>query len=249
MNKLILILLFVIASSNAWAKELTVMFGVSRPPFISQDPPSGISYELFKLISSRLQWQFQAQFAPNKRMEYELSNMTVDVIVEVQKNNDGVFYSDPFVAYRNFAVSRSQDKIKFNNYADLKGRSVCAWQNAAKNLGTEFADQISTFSDYKEFPHQEAQVRYWLSKKCEVIIIDDTLLKWWVNVLAPSFQQRKRDVDTDILFNPLPNNTLWWYVAFSNEKLRDSFNIELHKIRSNQEYDKIREKVSFTRRR
>jgi polar amino acid transport system substrate-binding protein len=240
-------LLFVVACSNAWAKELTVMFGVSRPPFISQEPPSGISYELFKLISSRLQWKFQAQFAPNKRMEHELSNMTVDAIVEVQKNNDSVFYSEPFVAYRNFAVSRAQDNIKFNAYADLQGRSVCAWQNATKNLGAAFAKQVATFSAYNEFPHQEAQVRSWLSRQCEVIIIDDTLLKWWVNALAPSFQQRKREVDTDILFKPLPNNTLWWYVAFSNEKLRDSFNVELDKIRSSQEYEKIREQVSFTR--
>jgi len=190
MKKTLLILAFVVASSTVGAKELTVMFGDSRPPFISQNPPSGISYELFKLISSRLEWQFQAQFAPNKRMEYELSNMKADVIVEVQKSNPNVFYSDPFIAYRNFAVSRSPDKISFSGFSNLKGHSVCAWQNATKNLGAAFAKQVPFFREYKEFPHQEDQVRYWLSRQCEVIIIDDTLLKWWVNTLSPSFQLR-----------------------------------------------------------
>jgi len=242
-SKFLLIVLLIVVCSNGWAKELTVMFGDSRPPFISQDPPSGISYELFKLISSRLQWNFQAQFAPNKRMEYELSNMKVDVIVEVQKGNDNLFYSDPYIAYRNFAVSRSQDKVNFLDYSDLKGRSVCAWQNATKNLGAEFEKQVSNFSAYKEFPLQEDQVRYWLSKQCEVIIIDDTLLKWWVNALNPAFEQRKRGMDEDLVFAPLPSQMLWWYVAFSNENLRDSFNLELQNIRSNQEYEKIREQV------
>jgi hypothetical protein len=76
-----------------------------------------------------------------------------------------------------------------------------------------------------------------------VIIIDDTLLKWWVNVLSPAFQQRKREIDEDLVFAPLPNHKLWWYVAFRNENLRDSFNVELKKIRTNLEYEKIREKV------
>jgi polar amino acid transport system substrate-binding protein len=238
--------LLIVVCSNAWSKELTVMFGDSRPPFISQDPPSGISYELFSLISSRLQWDFQEQFAPNKRMEYELSNMKVDAIVEVQKGNDKAYYSDPFIAYRNFAVSHSQDKINFLDFldfSDLKGWSVCAWQNATKNLGAAFEKQVPTFSAYKEFPLQEDQVRYWLSKQCEVIIIDDTVLKWWINVLSPAFQQRKRGIDENLVFAPLPNHKLWWYVAFSNESLRDSFNLELQKIRFNKEYDKIREQV------
>lgn len=244
-NKVILILLLAITSSNAFAKELTVIFGVSRPPFISQDPPSGISYELFNIIASRLGWQFQAKFASNKRMEHELSSMVVDVIVEVQKSNDLAYYSDPFLAYRNFAVSRAKDNIIFRDYADLKGRSVCSWQNASKNLGVTFENQIPNFKLYKEYPYQETQVRSWLSKECEVILIDDTLLKWWVNALEPSFHQRNRDIDIDLLFAPLPNNELWWYVAFHNEKLRDNFNLELQKIRSTKEYERIREQVSF----
>ncbi|MFT7371939.1 MAG: polar amino acid transport system substrate-binding protein [Oleiphilaceae bacterium] len=243
MSNFLRMVLLIVVCSNGSAKELTVMFGDSRPPFISQDPPSGISYELFKLISSRLQWRFQAQFAPNKRMEYELSNMKVDAIVEVQKDNNNAFYSDPFIAYRNFAVSRSRDKINFLDFSDLKGWSVCAWQNATKNLGAAFEKQVPTFSAYKEFPFQEDQVRHWLSKQCEAIIIDDTVLKWWVNVLNPAFQQRKRGMDEGLVFVPLPNHKLWWYVAFSDESLRDSFNLELQKIRSNQEYEKIREQV------
>jgi polar amino acid transport system substrate-binding protein len=163
LNKFLLTVALFIVCSNGGANELTVMFGDSRPPFISQDPPSGISYELFKLISSRLQWNFKAQFAPNKRMEYELLNMKVDAIVEVQKDNDRAFYSDPFIAYRNFAVSHSRDKINFLEYSDLRSRSVCAWQNATKNLGATFEKQVPYFSAYKEFPLQKDQVRYWLS--------------------------------------------------------------------------------------
>jgi len=50
-------------------------------------------------------------------------------------------------------------------------------------------------------------------------------------------------MDDRLVFAPLPNHMLWWYVAFSDETLRDSFNAELRIIRSNQEYQNIRERV------
>ncbi len=248
-SRLFLVVVLAFISLNTWSEEseLTVMFGISRPPFISEAPPSGISYELFELISSRLDWAFKPVFAPNQRMDLELANMHVDAIVEVQKNNDELFFSDPYIAYRNYAVSRTRDQLDFKDYSDLEGYSVCAWQNATKNLGSSFEKEIPSFREYKEYPLQEKQVRSWLSTQCEVIIIDDTLLKWWINLLAPSFTDRHREVDKEIVFAPLPNNKLWWYVAFKHEAQRDQFNAELQKIRANGEYDKIREQVLLER--
>lgn len=221
------------------------MFGVSRPPFIQDNPPSGISFELFSTIAGNLGWQFKPLFAPNARMEKAIEELTIDAIVETQQLNEKAFYSAPFIAYRNFAVSRTQSQLSFESYQSLAGYSVCAWQNASKHLGKLFSQNTSSFKDYKEFSHQEKQVKSWLSGECEVIIIDDTLLKWWINVLTPKFLELGRSLDLDIQFDPLPNNTLWWFVAFKDENLRDQFDLELKKLRASGEYDRIREKVTL----
>ena len=224
-------------------EEKRVVFGVSRPPFIMEDQKTGISYELFKFIANEMGIDFQPIFASNARMQLLKKNDSFDIIVEVQKSDSTLFYSAPFIVYRNFVVIKSDENFQFNDYSDLAGKSVCAWQNAKKNLGEAFSSQIPKFEKYKEFPIQENQVHNWLVGNFEVIIIDDTLLKWWIKRLVPKIEKLGHKVDlNNIQYQRLPGNSdLWWYVVFKDKSLRDRFDIILEKMKKNGEYDRIRE--------
>ena len=243
MNMLLLLGLGIFAAltAPAAADPLNVMYGVSRPPFIMEGDRTGISYELATAAFDRMGVATKPFFGSNKRLEAMLERNRVHVAVEVQKTDPRLFYSDRFVAYRNFAVSRRRDNVRMQEFADLRGHSVCAWQNANEHLG--ITELTSTFSSYQEFPEQIDQVRLWMAGRCEVILIDDTLLKWHMKILEPELKRQGIVVDSDLRFDPFPgDNHLWFYVGFTNRDIRDSFNDALAALRSDGSYDDIRER-------
>lgn len=167
----------------------------------------------------------------------------IDVAVEMPATNSGIFYSDAFTVYRNFAVSRKSDQISMKTFSDLRGQSVCAWQGASAHLGKPLRRAIHEFSAYREFPLQEQQVGNWLAKLCDVILIDDTLLKWHMKNLVDNFKSYRRNVDLELVYHPLPgNNEIWFHVGFRDEALRNRFNQVLTEIRKDGTYDSIRER-------
>ncbi|WP_417831530.1 substrate-binding periplasmic protein [Terasakiella sp.] len=238
----------IIFPENTLAKEpLKVVFGISRPPFIDNDPPRGISWELANAVFKKMQVEIIPSFYPNKRMERALIQGDVDIAVEVQPTHPDLYYSNPFISYRNFVVTRKREDITFRNWQDLTGYRVNAWQGALFHLGTGFRKVMRGFKLYKEFPLQKAQVQRWLLGSFDAIIIDETLLAWWIQTILPSLNEAERNqLDLNFTYAPVPqNNELWWYVGFRDPKLRDTFNIHLQSIQQNGDYARIREQYKL----
>ncbi len=251
--RLFLMILFlcfisIVFPENTMAKEpLKVVFGISRPPFIDNNPPRGISWELANAVFKKMQVEIIPSFYPNKRMERALTQGDVDIAVEVQPTDPSLYYSTPFISYRNFVVTRKKDNITFQNWQDLAGYRVNAWQGALFHLGTEFRKSMRDFQLYKEFPLQKAQVQRWLFGSFDAIIIDETLLAWWIQKILPSLDETERNqLDLNFAYAPISqNNELWWYVGFRNPELRDTFNIHLQSIHQNGDYIRIREQYKL----
>lgn len=233
-------LLFLMTSS-AFSKQLTVMFGLSRPPFIVDNPPSGISLNLFRELNKDLGYKIKPVFASNKRMEQAAVDKNIDVIVEVQKNLKGMYYSSEFISYRNHVIVKKNGITGFNKWSDLKGVSVCAWQNADKMLGDKFISSKNEFKSYREFGIQVEQVRNWLVDQCQAILIDDTLFKYHLNNLINENPTVKSRYSIDYELFPFPgNHELWFYIGFKDRSIRDKFDDKLKSIKSNGTYQKIR---------
>lgn len=221
--------------------ELTVAFGQSRPPYIDEVQGDGISLRLFDGVAKGLGWKYRPLFVSNKRMQKLLEAGKVNISVEVQPENTSLYYSQPFIAYFNYAFHHKDIELNLNNIDDLKSFSLCAWQNARKHLGIQH--WTSNKEDYWEYPEQKWQIVDWLNGRCEVLLIDDTVLNWHVKQFNARSSENKPDVDMDVfekVLIPTRQNPLWFYVGFTDAELRDAFDKQLPQLKQSGRYEKIR---------
>ncbi len=234
-----MIVMFWLGLATDAAAEDKVAFGTSRPPYVMQDASTGISIELFKLVYGRLERPFIPKYVGNVRMERSLSNGEVDVAVEVKKSDPRMFYSKEFVSYQNFIIVRQADKLRISDFTDLAGKSVCTWQQADEHLGQKFQAAMASFR-YHEFVDQEAQVRVFLGGRCNTIIIDEKIFRYWVERLRGDPVFAKRIVSTDFFYQPVPGQSKnRFYVGFRDGGLRDRFDKELDALKTSGKYDEI----------
>ncbi len=234
-----MIVTFCLGLATEAAAEDKVAFGTSRPPYVMQDASTGISVELFKRVFGKLDRPFIPKYVGNVRMERMLSNGEIDIAVEVKKTDPRMFYSKEFVSYQNFIIVRQTDKARISAFADLAGKSVCTWQQADEHLGREFQEAMESFS-YHEFVDQEAQVRVFLGGRCNVIVIDEKIFKYWVERLRGDPVFAKRIVSTDFFYQPVPGQSKnVFYVGFRDGDLRNRFDRELDVLKANGKYDEI----------
>ncbi|TMP31842.1 hypothetical protein CWB99_00020 [Pseudoalteromonas rubra] len=221
-----------------FAKELTVAFGLSRPPYVDERSGSGISVELFKQAAEPLGWQYKTLFVSIKRMKRLVERGDIDVAVEMSRAQPGLHYSVPFISYSNYAIHSSNSDFTLNSMQELASHSICAWQNASEHL--KLNEIVAGKEDYLEFSKQRDQVIDWLNGKCDVILIDDTLLHWHLSELNQSSSVVINKQWGKVLL-PFENNPLWFYVAFADAQLRDEFNASLKKLVQTGRYQQIRE--------
>lgn len=218
-------------------KSLNIAFGEGRPPFVYQENGKWKGFEIDivkEALESKGYKVGKVSHVVNKMLEEALKR-NFDVSVSVQDINDGAYYSDNFVTYINYAISREEDKIQIDKISDLTKHFPIAWQNAYKNLGEEYAkyygpDKKDKLSNYKEFGNQEEQNKFFWSKRANVIIIDKTIFSWYQKQLAPNQKV--------IFHNIFPAET-HYQVKFLDKKIRDDFNEALHAMRKNGRYEAI----------
>lgn len=242
-----LLVLFSLGGHAEEVQALKVVFGQARPPFVMPEEMSGVSVDLAREVFARMGLTFVPLFASNKRMEVELQQGRVDVAVEVQPTDPALFYSQPFIVYRNYLITRRQQNIQFSGrWSDLRGVKVCAWQNAAQSLGQEFAEASKDFARYREYSSQRTQVEEWLLYNCDAIVIDSELLTWQWQSLREQSPRVFGTSDMDVVRVPLPQaHELWWHVGFRSQALRDRFDEALAQIRADGSYQRLRQRYGL----
>lgn len=241
----LLVLSFFTYDSPLAAKEINFAFSYDIPPFVMEKGTSGLEIEIVREALKHNGHTFTVLQCSYKRLQIAVKRMeSVDAAAAVRKTeDDGTYYSDNFVLFKNYAITKKSSGITLNNISDLKGKRIVAWQNAHRDLGEEFASLFSPdvkaphIKRYQEIPVQKKQVwMFWLGKQ-DVIVIDESIFLWFTKQLSLETTIGDEPVYHEIFQIPTE-----FQVNFNSEKIRDDFNEGLIHIRQNGVYQQIHDK-------
>ncbi len=241
-GRILIFLLPLLTISSGYAKELLIAFGFDDPPFMMNKARGGIEVEVVREALKYVGHRFKpVQMSHPQAME-NIRNRGTDATVNMLQKDDGSYYSDNYITFRNFAFSRRESGITIERIADLKGKRVIAWEDAHKALGPEFealfAPTIKApYRDkYIEVTHQADQVRMFWNEQTDVVVMDESIMLYHSKHL-----DTRPDIGRLVYHKIFPRTTAY-RISFRDKKIRDDFNQGLRHIRKNGTYKAIYQK-------
>lgn len=238
-------LIFVITSTAASAEDLVIGFADHSAPYVMPDNlDPGISVEIVREAFRIVGLDIKPAYQSYKRIKEQVRQGRLDGAAgAMPEGEEGLYFSEPCIAFDNVAIVRKNDGIEISGIADLPGHRVVAWQNAHDHLGGEFQQLFGDHvrddyvQRYYDLADQVAQVRMFWSERADVIVIDDVIFDYMTSLLADDFE-----IDQDLERHRIFGGLTVFSVAFSDKTLRDQFNRGLAKLRQSGAYDAIYEK-------
>ncbi|HMA50190.1 MAG TPA: transporter substrate-binding domain-containing protein [Magnetospirillaceae bacterium] len=235
---------FLALSACAWlsagacpARDLRGAFGQEKAPYlwVENDQVKGLEYDIVRAALAAAGDGLVPTTLPNRRVTIALSGDEFDMVTGMQVNQAGdAFYSDEYLAYANYAITRKAKHIKLSGLSDLFGHSVSIWQNAWEDLNLgKLRPAGPNGLDYTEFTSQYRQTKFFWVGRCDVTVIDRNIFLWYSRQFADEI-----DTTVELDFqNILPQVRV--RAAFRDIRDRDAFNAGLKTIRANGGYERI----------
>ncbi len=242
-NGVLICTFFSFLSHPATSKELDIAFGQSRPPYIYHELGiwRGIEIDIVRESLRYQGYSFKNEIhVVNKRLKKAVTTMGFDAAVSVQESDDGTYYSDSFITYKNIALSKKKDGIVINNTEDLTKYTTVAWQSAYLNLGPEYEKFFgpntskSHLEKYSEFGDQERQNAFFWLGRAQILIVDKYVFQWFRKKLASTYDTTEQIELHDIF--PVETH---YQVSFKDKILRDDFNQGLKHLKDTGKYQAI----------
>ncbi len=225
------------------AEDLRMAFGQGRPPFVFEENGMGRGFEI-AIVREALGYRGHTvghkSHMPNSRLADAVARSGFDGAVSVQHREDGTYYSEDFVTYINYAISKKKDKVTVDAIRDLTNYRTVAWQNAYLNLGPEFVKFYGPEAEgdhlgrYKEFANQEHQNLFFWKGRADVIIVDRTIFLWFRKRLSDQL-----DTSAEVTFHDIFGKETHYQVNFRDEGIRDDFDEGLKHLRSSGRYQEL----------
>jgi polar amino acid transport system substrate-binding protein len=226
-------LAFFLLCNAALAAPLRVALGESKLPYVAAETQSGIEYDLVSAALKRAGIVHQIYFIPNKRAQAMLANGELDAAI----NNDGTNVSEPYIAYKNMAITLCEKRVNLEKISDLARYPVGAFQNAHLYLGAEFAAVAQNKTHYFEVAQQHLLTRMLSVGRIDVVVSDINVFKQFNREVDPT---AKRDICPFPLFSPTR-----YRLAFRDAAIRDRFNAALSQLREAGMYEELAKKYDL----
>ncbi len=210
----------IMLSTTALAKDIKMAIGLSLPPYVLTESNSGLEVDIVRAALAVKGHTMTPLYVPFARVATTVEQKQADGALTVNETSglSSVHFSDSHITYQNMAITLKESNLTIKNIADLKGKSMAAFQNARIYLGDEYkAIADAGGSNYNEIANQESQVAMLFIKRAQVAISDINIFKY--------FKERVKNADTNkeyVLHEIFaPTN---YKVAFSDKQVRDDFN-------------------------
>ncbi len=229
-----------LSSGEAAGRDLLIAHGLDKPPFVFGSERRGLEIDIMREALAYRGHTMRVVHIPNKRLQVAIQTAGVDGAATVREAKDGAFYSDDFITFENYAISRRSAHLRIDSVADLKGRAVVAWQNAYRDLGPEFEEAFRPgvtapyIRSYYELPSQRSQNQMFWSGRAEVIVVDKTIFLWYRRDLA-----REMDTSAEVVFHDVFPRRTHYQAAFKDPRIRDDFNEGLRHLRATGRYEQL----------
>lgn len=215
-----------LSSCVGWAlPSVKVAFSLDKPPYVNHETASGLEVEILRRVFLEMGYGMTPTFQPPARSVRSLELGRVDAMATIT-NMPKFHLSDSYITFHNYAWTLKSKSHRITKMSDLEKRSVIAFQNARFFLGSTFDKAVAKNPEYQEYADQARQLKMLLMDRVDVIVCEERTLKMNQEKLRAANSSSMPELEKHALF---PESK--YSVAFRDEKLRDSFNKSLHKIR------------------
>jgi len=216
------------------ADDIKMAIGLALPPYVISESNSGIELDSVTHILASQGYTIKPKYVNFGSVARQIKNGKVDgalTITEASGITD-IFYSDYHVTYQNVAISLKKKGLSINKIEDLQKYRILAFQDATKYLGDVYATTVKNVPIYREIAKQEVQIARLFAEKTDVLIIDVNIFKYF------RLHNKKRDMSLEIQIHQVfpPSR---YKVGFSNQVIRDKFNVGLKDFQAKGVYEKI----------
>lgn len=232
-----------LSSHLSAASELKVAFTTNRAPYCFKinELDVGIEVDLTRAALRPFGHTIKPVIVPKARLARILKAGEVDISATVQgTDGDGLFFSDPYVQFHNYAISKKKAGIELSTLRDVDKYSFIIWQGGWKNLGPAFEASYAPDSNgkfranYNESHSQLNQSKMFWVERAELIIVDKKIFEHFRKQLSKEYK-----TDEEVVFHDIFKSETNYSAAFRNKELRDQFNQGLKIIRADGSYQAI----------
>lgn len=218
------------------ARQIDVVAGWNKPPYIVTSDNSGFEIELAKKILARLGHSINPIYVPFGRTVRQLKSGRADIVLTVNLSHEisAEYLTDEYVTYQNSAISLASRQLDLHSVDDLKNYTVLAFQTARRVLGADFANATGEHRGYLEIADQGRQVRMLLLGSVDIAVMDRNIFSWLRSQLPPAQQ---KDVRIHNLFKQTS-----YRAAIADKALREGFNRELKAMMEDGQYQMLADK-------
>ena len=112
------------------AEELVIAFSLDTPPYVLDEGKRGIEIDIVRAVLAPQGYTFTVRQMPYAKLADAVKQEGVDAAATVTEMDDGTFYSDEYITFHNAAITKHSAQLKIDSIADLKGKTILAWENA-----------------------------------------------------------------------------------------------------------------------
>lgn len=233
-------LIALVVSPWACARQIDVIVGWSKPPYVIAETHSGFELELTRTILTSLGHELMPIYVPFGRTARLLESGAADIGLTLNIHHDisPEYLTNIYVIYQNAVITLASRNLKINTLADLEGYTIIGFQTASKLLGDDFAAVVNGKSSYLEIPEQSRQVSMLLLGSVDAVVMDRNIFSYMKSQM-PKSQQRTTTVHP--LFGISP-----YRAGIPDPTLRAQFNRELGEMMADGRYQALLDEFGLT---
>ncbi|WP_414828998.1 substrate-binding periplasmic protein [Alteromonas sp. H39] len=218
MQHVVLLLFCVLLSIPAIARQIDVVVGWDKPPYVMAETHSGFELELARQILAELGHDILPIYVPFGRTPRLINARGADIGLTMNARHpvDNAILSNVYVVYQNVAVTLKKRHLVIREVSDLRHHSVAAFQTASHVLGEAYREVVSQHPGYIEIPQQRRQVSLLLAGSIDVAVMDRNI---FTHLRSKQPAERQAEVDIHTLFGVSP-----YRAAIIDDELRRQFN-------------------------